>query len=125
MGYKYKLDDIDCNYCTKKGSLGCYYSLCPHIMSNLSSLFSNSVFREAVKNAENNKTPQKNTLNYLKKQAIRRGYDLFDEEKTYRCEYKPDCEKCNYFSVGFICYNQNDGTCLIDWIRMIENAGRK
>ena len=128
MEHKYKLSDLNCNFCLKKGNLGCSYSLCPYIMGNLSELFADDDFRNAVKNAETGRTAHRNTLKHLKKQAITQGYDLFDENEdisdSYGNEIKPECKQCNYKSPGFICFNKKAGTCLTDWIKEIENARR-
>ena len=128
MGYKYKMSDLNCNYCTKKNKLGCGYSLCPHIMDNLSDLFKDSKFRAAVINAENSRTAHRNTLKYLKKQAAKRGIDLTEYDKDYTDEpptynYKPECKGCCYASTGFICHSKNDGSCLMDWIKEKIYAG--
>lgn len=126
MKYKYKMDDVDCYYCKCKGrgKKSCSHNICPYIMSNLSDLFADCKFREAVKNAENCTTQHKSTLMRLKTRAIERGEDFVYEEPEFRCDFKPDNAKCNYSSNGFVCHNNIDGTCMKDWIRRFNNAGR-
>ena len=130
MGYRYKMADLDCAYCAKKNKLGCSHSLCPHIMGDLTDLFKDRKFRAAVINAENNRTPHRNTLKHLKKQAIERGIDLTEHDKNYIDEpqsynYKPDCKGCCFSSTGFVCHSKNDGSCLLDWVREKFYAGRQ
>ena len=123
MKFKYILADVDCEYCLNRKNPFCIIKVCPHIMANLSDLFADSKFREAVKDAENCAAPHKYTLMRLKKQAIERGYDLFYEERVSRCDYKTRCKSCIHAAPGLVCYNRKDGTCIYDWLRVLENAG--
>lgn len=123
MLFKYKLEHLACEYCLRHRKCNCYKNLCPYIMENVNDLFADSKFREAVINADNCTTLHRYTLLYIKKQAIKRGSDLFYNPKPVRWGIKPACESCSYNSVGFICYSKKDGTCLQDWIRKIYHAG--
>ena len=122
--YKYKA--LDCTYCydrEKWGSHGkCRYKYCPHIMENLSDMFADNRFCEAVENPENCVTNHRQTLEYVKTHRINQSDEQFPTNNHERCNYKNDCKTCNYGSTGFVCLG-NDGTCLKDWLRDVRNGG--
>ena len=126
MRYKYKFKDLNCEFCLKQNKIACTRGLYPHIMANLSDLFADANFREAVRNAEKYRSPHRNTLKYLKKKAEERGISLsesgIDITEDEKCAFKPEYGKCSYNSTGFICFNKNDGSCLKDWIKDTTNA---
>jgi|GEM_PF-1386923 len=132
MGFRYKLRDLCCKHCMERSAAKCSVSLCPHIMGNLSDLYKDPKFREAVKNAEKSRTLHRNTLKHLKNKALESGQNFSDdnnsyhscinEESFFRRNRKPECQKCGYASPGFICFNESDGSCMKDWIRSIENG---
>lgn len=125
MGFKYKLGDLGCELCVDKGKISCSVKLCPYVMENLSDLFADANFREAVQNAESCNTLHKHTLLYLKKRSIERGYRLTEEENKEPHNYmKPACQSCNYAAHGFICYSSKDDSCLKDWLKELSNGGR-
>jgi hypothetical protein len=87
---KITFSDLNCDTCEKKTSLGCSHSKCPFIMGNLTRFLSDGVFREAVQDADNCKTHQKNTLKYLKKMAAKHREDFWEGFSNGGSEQRAD-----------------------------------
>ena len=120
MGYEYKHEDLDCNYCLNKHQSICKFSLCPYIMDNLQDLNKDKNFHEAVVNAASCKSSHKYTLLHLKKEnkyryKIFTGTDYSDDNPRY--DYKAECENCCYATTGFVCHKKSEVSCLMDWIK--------
>ena len=128
MGYRYKYEDLDCLYCTKRRKIGCKFSLCPYIMENLKELNKDKKFQAAVMDAENCKSSHRFTLLHLKKKencnssAPSAGFTESGGNGS-RYDYKPECKNCIYATPGFVCHSKNDGSCLMDWIKERIYAG--
>ena len=121
---RYQYSDLQCEYCIDRGT-SCSFRLCKHIMGNLSDLFGDHNFREAVANAEQCRSCHRYTLVYLKKRFAGKGHahtSGTDEEVVAHCEYKPGCANCNYSGPGFICHSEADETCLKDWANETKNT---
>ena len=130
--YKYRYDDIDCFYCIENekpcNNGKCKHKLCPYIMDNLADLFEDNNFCELVSNPKKCETNHKKTFEYLKRNGFvkikrKRKRKKFPKNIRERCDYKADCQTCNYGATGFICFNEHDGTCLKDWLKSIKNGG--
>jgi len=121
--YKYKYEDLHCDFCADKKSAVCSSGLCPHIMENIADLLDDDNFYEAIGNADNCRITHKKTLLYLKSCHIEKlrgwGWLPYDEAAAYH-DFKPECRICKYAGVGFICYNEREGSCLRDWLREIK-----
>ena len=70
--YKYTFKDLGCKYC-QLGRRGCKYVRCPYLVKEAPNLINDDDFNEAVENAEECDTYQKQTLLYFKKNGIPRG----------------------------------------------------
>ena len=116
MRFKYRFADVECHYCLamENEDGGCPHAICPHITKNLKDLLCDPAFIDAVAEAENCDSPHRATLLRLKKQNAhipKNNEDNYFDEKPV-CGYKPECSDCPYPSVGFVCYNPKDGSCL-------------
>lgn len=123
--HKYKYTDMDCEYCADRKAAACRAGQCIYIMENLSDLFEDKGFCEAVKNAEYCLIRHRDTLIYIKNNAAervdKRECAAEINECGVVCELKPEEQFCKYGGTGFICYNKRDGSCLRDWLRRIQN----
>ena len=119
--YKYKYEDLQCDFCADINSATCSAGLCPHIMENISDLLDDDKFHQAIADAVNCPIKHKKTLIYLKNYTIEKiRYLTPDDDPVPYHDFKPECRICKYAGVGFICYNEREGSCLRDWLREIK-----
>lgn len=129
MRFKYKYEHLHCGFCVDVTDAGCSHALCPHILENLDDLRHDPVFREAVALAEDCPTFHRPTLLLLQKSSettLTKKTPTHPPKPDCRAHpgFKPACEGCPFPSVGFICYDKRDGSCLKDDVDRLTR-GRK